>query len=274
MKEPVASLGLLVRSATAAWNPTLGSKPRDRATAAGGTLLSGSSDKYFEVNMRYVVGLLMMAVLLGCGVGDPAEDFSDSMISKAKAGSDYSIAYAGFEINCATLMGSEEARPGGLTCGFLNEVQQYYRGERTICDPKAATTSLAAIADAGDHLQFHGQSGVLAYASVVGSMAKAAAGNLEWREEMIAIDPAKAADYYSIFLALEQIKKELSSGKSAVEAVEETARSFAERNAVFPNPHRSESPIKAMLVMNPIMSAYAVCGANYPEPGWAQAAPK
>lgn len=188
--------------------------------------------------------------------------------TSANAQDGYTASFNGHSINCATLQGVQDRNPGGFTCGFVKEVEQYVPGPRLSCDTNEGA-NLSVMQPAGAHMrQAHGQPAldhvVQTSASLINSSndAGAAVSALE------GLFPGQSRNYYFTYAAVEGIAQRLQDGVRFNTAVSQVLQSFNDKNWDFPGEGNSVDGFERFLQQNPVVGARLSCLAQYPNTPW------
>lgn len=197
----------------------------------------------------------------------------------AQAGSAHSIDFDGNNLNCATLQGARDPIPNGMTCGFVEEVEQYMVGPKLKCDRKADGRSSVSLRRAAQHLRdFHAQSGLFGYTEGMIATENSKRDGTNPLAELSKNDAAKGIEYYLIYAATEGVANRTGNGYSIPAAITETASQaegaasrFEKKGHKMPWARGSvKGVLEDLFNGNRVLNAYLQCRKKFPKPIWNQ----
>ena len=191
-------------------------------------------------------------------------------VVSASSAAAQTIPFQGHNLNCATLQGAQDPMPGGITCGFVEEVEQYFNGPMLNCDPNEVGYSPVALQAAARHLDVsHDQPALYGHVQTTIARINARGNGTQPMAELQATNPGEASGLYATWLAIEGTRDRMERGDPFNTAVTTVAGAMDENGYRLPSSSGSTAQDRQDLIReNPVTSAYLQCSARYPQPTW------
>lgn len=187
--------------------------------------------------------------------------------------SSYGIDLNGNSLNCATLQGQRDLVPGGLTCGFVEEVEQYIEGPKLSCKPGQRAYDPVTLQQAAYHMRAsHGQPALYAFSETMIARINSTAEGKRFITVLAENHPREFREFLATYIAIENTVENLEKGMSIRDAVITAARALDDNNLTLPKTSGSTAQdIQDLFNNNPVMFAYAKCSQIFPVPLWSTA---
>lgn len=188
--------------------------------------------------------------------------------SNAFAQSRYTDMFNGNTINCAKLQGQNNPTPGGFTCGFAQEIDQYMQGAKLSCSGGEGD-SFAAMGPAASHMaNFHGQPGLFMHLQTQIALYNASKNAQEAVKLLERDHPGQGLEFFYTHYAIEAMATLLRQGHSFDASVNHVVSKFNEWGRSLPGGGTSAESFKKFLLENPIVDARLVCLQQYKSIPW------
>lgn len=194
-----------------------------------------------------------------------------------QAGPEHTINFNGHALNCATLQGFNDGHPNpelryDLTCGFIEEVEQYIQGPKLKCNPDVEGYKFEALQPGARHMAVgHSQPGIYGYTETWVAKINALASGKKTSEELqrTHVDTGEVRDLYLSYLAIQGIKSDIEKGASLSAAIDHITSQFSERSVRLPGTQGPAAQmIREFLSKNPVVDGFLQCKEKFPRSTW------